>query len=135
MTKPKIAIILSTTRAARFGHKAGQWLFDIAKQRSDMDFELVDLRDHPLPFFDEIELHVASLLGDVEKPLPGFMAKAGGAGRRKDDGDLRLGHGSGPFKSSMIHMTHVRNDLSHRNMEAIIHHDNRQNCGSYHRNC
>lgn len=54
MSKPKIAIILSTTRAARFGHKAGQWLFDIAKQRSDLDFELVDLRDHPLPFFDEV---------------------------------------------------------------------------------
>ena len=54
MSKPKIAIILSTARAARFGHKAGQWLFDIAKQRTDMEFELVDLRDYPLPFFDEI---------------------------------------------------------------------------------
>ena len=54
MSKPKIAIILSTARAARFGHKAGDWLFDIAKQRTDMEFELVDLRDHPLPFFDEI---------------------------------------------------------------------------------
>jgi NAD(P)H-dependent FMN reductase len=54
VTKPKIAIILSTTRAARFGHKAGQWIFDIAKERTDMEFELVDLRDHPLPFFDEV---------------------------------------------------------------------------------
>ena len=54
MSKPKIAIILSTARAARFGHKAGQWIFDIAKERSDMEFDLVDLRDHPLPFFDEI---------------------------------------------------------------------------------
>ena len=54
MNKPKIAIILSTTRAARFGHKAGQWIFDIAKQRVDMEFELIDLRDYPLPFFDEV---------------------------------------------------------------------------------
>jgi NAD(P)H-dependent FMN reductase len=54
VSKPKIAIILSTARAARFGHKAGQWLFDIARQRTDMEFDLVDLRDHPLPFFDEI---------------------------------------------------------------------------------
>jgi NAD(P)H-dependent FMN reductase len=54
VTKPKIAIILSTTRAARFGHKAGQWIFDIAKQRHDIDVELIDLRDHPLPFFDEV---------------------------------------------------------------------------------
>ena len=54
MTKPKIAIILSTTRAARFGHKAGQWIYDIAKQRHDIDVELIDLRDYPLPFFDEV---------------------------------------------------------------------------------
>ena len=54
MSKPKIAIILSTARAARFGHKAGQWIHDIAKARSDMEFDLVDLRDHPLPFFDEV---------------------------------------------------------------------------------
>src|SRR5579863_58955 len=54
VSKPQIAIILSTARAARFGHKAGQWIHDIAKERSDMEFDLVDLRDHPLPFFDEI---------------------------------------------------------------------------------
>ena len=54
MSKPKIAVILSTTRAARFGHKAGAWILDIANKRSDMDFELVDLRDHPMPFFDEV---------------------------------------------------------------------------------
>lgn len=54
MTKPRIAIILSTTRGARFSHKAGQWIYDIAKQRGDVEVELVDLRDHPLPFFDEV---------------------------------------------------------------------------------
>jgi NAD(P)H-dependent FMN reductase len=54
MSKPKIAIILSTTRAARFGHKAGQWIRDIAKQRDDMHVDVIDLRDHPLPFFDEM---------------------------------------------------------------------------------
>lgn len=54
MSKPKIAIILSTTRAARFGHKAGEWLYNIAKHRPDMDVEVIDLRDYPLPFFDEI---------------------------------------------------------------------------------
>jgi NAD(P)H-dependent FMN reductase len=54
MSKPKIAIILSTTRAARFGHKAGQWIYDIAKERADMEVEMLDLRDYPLPFFDEV---------------------------------------------------------------------------------
>jgi NAD(P)H-dependent FMN reductase len=54
VSKPRIAIVLSTTRAARFGHKAGQWLYDIAKQRSDIEVEQIDLRDYPLPFFDEV---------------------------------------------------------------------------------
>jgi NAD(P)H-dependent FMN reductase len=54
MSKPKIAIIISTTRAARFGHKPAQWVKDIAAQRDDIETEIVDLRDFPLPFFDEV---------------------------------------------------------------------------------
>ena len=44
MAKPKIAIIISTTRAVRFGEKPAKWIYDIAAQRSDMSVELVDLR-------------------------------------------------------------------------------------------
>jgi NAD(P)H-dependent FMN reductase len=54
MSKLKVAIIIGTTRAARFGHKSAQWIFDIAAKRGDIDVELVDLRDFPLPFFDEV---------------------------------------------------------------------------------
>jgi NAD(P)H-dependent FMN reductase len=54
MSKLKIAIIVGTTRAARFGHKPAQWIFDIAAKRGDIDVELIDLRDFPLPFFDEV---------------------------------------------------------------------------------
>jgi len=54
MAKPKIAIIISTTRAVRFGEKPAKWIYDIAAQRSDMSVELVDLRDYPMPFFDEV---------------------------------------------------------------------------------
>src|SRR5216684_5753509 len=54
MSKLKIAIIISTTRAARFGHKPAQWVRDIAAQRHDIDAEIVDLRDFPMPFFDEV---------------------------------------------------------------------------------
>jgi NAD(P)H-dependent FMN reductase len=53
MAKPKIAIIMSTTRAGRFGDKAAQWIHSIANGRSDMSVELIDLRDYPMPFFDE----------------------------------------------------------------------------------
>jgi NAD(P)H-dependent FMN reductase len=54
MSKLKIAIIVSTTRATRFGHKPAQWVKDIAAQRSDIDAEVIDLRDFPMPFFDEV---------------------------------------------------------------------------------
>ena len=51
--KPKIGIILGATRPARFSEKAAQWLANIAKQRDDAEFEVVDLRDYPMPFFEE----------------------------------------------------------------------------------
>ena len=54
MTKPKIGIILSTTRETRFADRPAQWVLDIAKARGDADYEIVDLRDHPLPFFDAV---------------------------------------------------------------------------------
>lgn len=54
MNKPKIAVIISTTRATRFADKPTKWLMDIATQRTDADFEVVDLRDYPMPFFDEV---------------------------------------------------------------------------------
>lgn len=53
MTKPKIAIIMSSTRAARFADKPAKWIEDLAVARGDMEIELIDLRDYPMPFFDE----------------------------------------------------------------------------------
>lgn len=54
MSNPKIGIIISSTRQTRFGDKPAQWIYDLAVQRGDIDVELVDLRDYPLPFFDEV---------------------------------------------------------------------------------
>lgn len=53
-TKPKIALIVGSTRATRFADLPAQWLLAQAQARTDMEVELVDLRDHPLPFFDEV---------------------------------------------------------------------------------
>ncbi|WP_458792647.1 NADPH-dependent FMN reductase [Yoonia sp. MH D7] len=51
--KPKIAIIIGSTRATRFADKPAQWMLEQAKARDDMSVELVDLRDFDLPLFDE----------------------------------------------------------------------------------
>ena len=53
MTKPHIAIIIASTRKNRFADKPAQWLLAEAATRSDMSFEIVDLRDFDLPLFDE----------------------------------------------------------------------------------
>lgn len=53
MSKPKIAVVIGSTRAARFADKPTEWIATIAKARGDFDVEIVDLRDYPMPFFDE----------------------------------------------------------------------------------
>jgi NAD(P)H-dependent FMN reductase len=49
----RIAIILGSTRPNRVGEPVANWAYDIASQRDDADYELVDLRDFALPHFDE----------------------------------------------------------------------------------
>lgn len=52
--KPRIALIIGSTRPTRFADKPAQWMLKQAQARDDIDVEIVDLRDHPLPFFDEM---------------------------------------------------------------------------------
>ncbi len=49
----RIGIILGSTRPNRNGEQVARWVYDLASRRSDAEFELVDLRDYPLPHLDE----------------------------------------------------------------------------------
>ena len=62
MSVPRIAIIISSTRSSRVGAQAARYVESIASKRSDMKFEIVDLRHYPLPLFDELasNAHVPS---------------------------------------------------------------------------
>lgn len=51
--KPKIGIIIGTTRQGRFADGPANWIAEIAAGRGDADYEIVDLRDYPMPFFEE----------------------------------------------------------------------------------
>lgn len=53
MVKPHIAIIIGSTRASRFADKPAAWLTKKTQARDDMTFDVLDLRDQDLPFFDE----------------------------------------------------------------------------------
>jgi NAD(P)H-dependent FMN reductase len=49
----RIGIILGSTRPNRNGEQVARWVYDNAVGRTDAEFELVDLRDYPLPHLDE----------------------------------------------------------------------------------
>lgn len=51
--KLNIAIIIGSTRPNRNGEAVGKWIYEIAKQRSDAEFELVDILEYNLPLLDE----------------------------------------------------------------------------------
>jgi NAD(P)H-dependent FMN reductase len=52
--KPRIAVIVGSTRPSRYADAPAKWILKQAQARGDLDVELVDLRDYPLPYFDEI---------------------------------------------------------------------------------
>ena len=49
----KLAIIIGSTRPGRVGAAVGRWAYELAKQRGDAEFELVDIEDFNLPLLDE----------------------------------------------------------------------------------
>ena len=54
MNKPlKIALILGSTRDARFAPIPAEWMLEQAAPRNDIELELVDLKDFDLPMFNE----------------------------------------------------------------------------------
>ncbi|MGI8747269.1 MAG: NADPH-dependent FMN reductase [Deinococcus sp.] len=53
-TRPKIGVIIGSTRDTRFADKPAAWLETSTRERNDMEFETLDLRDFPLPFFNEV---------------------------------------------------------------------------------
>ncbi len=50
--KIKIKIILGSIREGRFGERPARWLYEQIKDWKDVEVELVDLKDYPMPLFD-----------------------------------------------------------------------------------
>lgn len=53
MTKPRIGIIVGSTRPGRLAESVARWVLALAAERDDAEFDLVDLADHGLPVWDE----------------------------------------------------------------------------------
>jgi NAD(P)H-dependent FMN reductase len=47
-----ISVIVGSTRQGRFSEKPANWILELVRRR-DIEGRLLDLRDYPMPFFDE----------------------------------------------------------------------------------
>jgi NAD(P)H-dependent FMN reductase len=48
-----ISVIVGSTREGRFSEKPARWIWQHLKRHADVDARLLDLRDYPMPFFDQ----------------------------------------------------------------------------------
>ncbi|HTR18887.1 MAG TPA: NAD(P)H-dependent oxidoreductase [Candidatus Paceibacterota bacterium] len=53
MDKLKVKIILGSTRPNRTSEKVAPWVLEQVKKNDAFDAELLDLREYPMPFYDE----------------------------------------------------------------------------------
>ena len=49
----KLGVILGTVREGRHTEKLAKWVVSEAEKQGNSDVELLDLKDYPLPFFEE----------------------------------------------------------------------------------
>ena len=49
----KVAVIIGSTRPGRKAETVARWVYDIAANRSDASFEVVDIASFDLPLLDE----------------------------------------------------------------------------------
>jgi len=48
-----ISVIVGSTRQGRFSERPAEWILQHLKKRNGVDARLLDLRDYPMPFFDQ----------------------------------------------------------------------------------
>jgi NAD(P)H-dependent FMN reductase len=53
MAKPKLHVVICSTRPGRIGPTIANWIFDVAQAQGHFESELTDLIEFNLPLFDE----------------------------------------------------------------------------------
>ena len=48
-----ISVIIGSTREGRFSEKPANWIFQHLQKREGIEAKMLDLRDFPMPFFDQ----------------------------------------------------------------------------------
>jgi NAD(P)H-dependent FMN reductase len=75
----RILVITGTTRDGRFSERVATWVTGRLDGRDDLEVDLLDLRDHPLPFFDAAP--------PARNPRDYASEAVAGLGRRIDEAD------------------------------------------------
>ncbi len=63
-----VQIILGSTRPNRQSEKVGKWVFEEISRNSEIEADLIDLRDWPLPFYNEVS-SLAGLKGNLSTKI------------------------------------------------------------------
>lgn len=71
----KLQVIVGSTRPGRTTPRVAQWVADTAKSRENVEVELVDLADYPLPFFDEAVSPRYNPDRQVSEPVQKWISK------------------------------------------------------------
>lgn len=53
MSELKIGVIMGTTRDGRFCDRATEWIMQLAAEHGTARYEMIDLRDYPMPLYNE----------------------------------------------------------------------------------
>jgi NAD(P)H-dependent FMN reductase len=75
MEKLKIFVILGSVREQRFGEKPALWIRDRLSQDERLAVQLLDLRDFPLPHFDQPKSPLRVKDGDYGNPVANRWAQ------------------------------------------------------------
>ena len=61
----KIAVVTGSTRPRGNNEAVASWVYELARNRTDAEFELVDIKEYRLPLLDE---PVPANLGQYSQP-------------------------------------------------------------------
>src|ERR1700722_8001472 len=77
-----ISVIVGSTREGRFSEKPAQWILQHLRKRERVDARLLDLRDFPMPFFDQVATPATpgrpAFAHEVVQKWTAAVAKSGG---------------------------------------------------------
>ena len=78
----RIAIVVGSTRPGRTAVRVAGWVYEIARERDDAEFELVDVADYALPLLAALKNAIDFLYHEWSGKAAGFVGYGNTGGAR-----------------------------------------------------